>query len=242
MKTRPWLLPVFLGATLAMIYFLPAVGEVAQSAVNMELPAKTADWQLEPIPASEAEIATLAKDTQFSKAVCLRGRPGEWNELGQILPDRIDLSVVLSGSDLNNSIHRPERCMPAQGHNILSSRDVEITLEDGKSFTARRLLSIQSIPLNPERTQFRELNCITYYFFVGHDRILHDHLDRTFVDMKDRLLRGMDQRWAYASASMWFGELEWLENEVTEEEADQKLRAFLADFAKTQINWDQMAR
>ncbi len=85
-----------------------------------------------------------------------------------------------------------------------------------------------------------ELNCITYYFFVGHDQVTNDHLKRTFIDMKDRLIRGMDQRWAYASFSMWYGKVPSIQTEVTEEEADRKLREFVAGFAEKQVKWDQI--
>lgn len=130
--------------------------------------------------------------------------------------------------------------MPAQGHNILSSTDRSIALGNGRTIEVKRLRSVQRLPLNEKRTEFLELNCVTYYFFVGHDRITNDHLGRTIVDMKDRLLKGRDQRWAYVSTSMWFGKLPWLENELTESEADAKLTDFVKGFSERQIDWDQV--
>jgi hypothetical protein len=240
MKTRVWLLPVILGGAMSSIYFLPQVGEVASSAVTMELPGSSGPWIFRTFPPSEAEISTLGPDTKFSKAVCLRARPGEVDDLGYSIPDQIQLSIVLSGYDLNNSIHRPERCMPAQGHNITSSGDVLLKLSNNRQFAAKRLLSVQRIPTGKESTDVAEFNCITYYFFVGHDQVTNDHLKRTFIDMRDRLVRGMDQRWAYASVSMWYGKVPSIRTEVTEEEADQKLRDFVSEFAERQIDWDQV--
>jgi hypothetical protein len=240
MKATPLLLPVFVVAALSSIYFLPTAGEVAQSAVRMELPEEGGGWFFKQQVASEAEKETLAKDTEFSKAICLKPRPGEFDEKGYAIPDRVDLSVVLSGSDINNSIHRPERCMPAQGHNIISSIDRRIDLDNGRTIEVKRLQSVQRIPTNEERTEFLELNCLTYYFFIGHDRITNDHLSRTFVDMKDRLLKGMDQRWAYVSTSMWFGKMPWMETEITEADADAKLTDFVMRFSEEQIAWDQV--
>jgi len=240
-KSAPaWLLPVTLVLGLSMIHVLPSVGDIAESAVNMELPNVEEGWNLQLIPPSEAEIRTLAADTEFAKAVCMRPRPRPFFDTSDPQFDRIDFSIVLSGHDLNNSIHRPERCMPAQGHNILSSRNISIELNNGRMITARRLLSVQSIPANEQRTEFLKLNAITYYFFIGHDRITHDHLSRTLIDMKDRVMRGMDQRWAYATTSSWFGELPWLESEVSEEAADEKLIEFIRGMAERQINWDQV--
>ena len=76
-------------------------------------------------------------DTRFAKAICLSPREGEIDlATGAAIPDRVDLSIVLSGHDLNNSIHRPERCMPAQGHDIGSASNVSIGLPNGRKITA----------------------------------------------------------------------------------------------------------
>ncbi len=245
MKRKPWLLPLFLGGALSAIYFLPKVGAVAQSAVNMDLPDFSGNWSFEKQIASQEEILILSPDTQFSKAMCLNERPGETNQYGNPVADVVQLSIVLSGSDINNSIHRPERCMPSQGHNITSSSDQTLKLSNGRQFAVKRLVSIQSQrnPANKEREEYLKFNCLTYYFFVGHDHVTNDHLGRTFIDIKDRLVRGMDQRWAYASVSMWYGEVPWLKGKpISVEEADAKLQKFLTEFSEKQINWDQIKR
>lgn len=243
MKVPPLILPVLLGGLLATVHLLPEAGEMAESAVNMDLPAMAGTWNLRPQSVSEDELAILAADTTFSKAICLRAREGEIDlASGMSIPDRIDISVVLSGHDLNNSIHRPERCMPSQGHVIGSSSNADMELPNGRKFRTRRLLSVQSIPTNEERTEFVSYNCVTYYFFVGHDSITQDHLKRTLVDMKDRLMHGMDQRWAYVSASMWYGKVPWIETEVSIEEADSKLQQFLAEFGEHQIDWEMVRK
>ncbi len=240
MKSKPWILPVFMAATLASIYFLPKAGAVAQSAINMVLPEEQEGWVLKAIPPSEAELKTLAKDTKFAKAICLRARPGEYNSEGYVIPDRLDLSIVLSGADINNSIHRPERCMPAQGHNITASRSETLALPNGREFPVKRLVSVQTLSSEADQQASQKFNCVTYYFFVGHDRISNDHLGRTLVDMKDRLVRGMDQRWAYVTVSMWYGKVPWIEKEVPEAEADAKIKEFLSDLAEDQIEWEQI--
>lgn len=241
MKPRYWILPIVLTGLLASIYLLPKAGEMSKSAIEMDLPERAGTWEFRPQPASKVEVETLAPDTKFSKAICFSARPGEIDlATGMAIPDRLDLSVVLSGHDLNNSIHRPERCMPSQGHVITSSSDQELELPNGRKFTVKRLLSTQSIPTNEEQTEHQKFECVTYYFFVGHHQITQDHFARTFYDMKDRLLLGMDQRWAYVSASMWYGKMPWIEEEITVEEADKKLKQFLVDFGETQIDWDMI--
>ena len=104
MTIRSIILPVFLGVSLASIYFLPSAGKIAQSAVKMDLPQGFGTWQFNKIPASEAEINTLSKDTEFSKAICLRAREGEFGEDGRVIPDRVDLSIVLSGADMSKAM------------------------------------------------------------------------------------------------------------------------------------------
>lgn len=240
MKTIAWFLPLVMSVSLGSVYFLPVAGKTAQSAVIMQLPEAFEDWTFRTIPPSMEESSTLERDTEFSKAICLRPREGEYNIDGIPVPDRLDISVVLSGNDLNNSIHRPERCMPAQGHSILASSAVRLKSPEGREFNVRRLRSKQTIKSAKLGDAAHEFNCITYYFFVGHDRITNDHLQRTLIDMKDRLVRGMDQRWAYVSVSMWFGKIPWIEKEVSEAEADEKIRAFVSEFASSQIDWSQV--
>ena len=242
MKWNAWLLPLLLGSALGAVYVLPKAGETANSAVKMELPGSTGGWEFNKLTASEKEIKILEDDTEFAKAICLRPRPGEVNLEGYRIPDRVDLSVVLSGHDLNSSIHRPERCMPAQGHVIKASGDVMLQLANGREFKVKRLRSVQSVPGSEKGTVAARYHCVTYYFFVGHDRTTNDHLERTLVDMKDRLMHGLDQRWAYVSASMWYGKVHWIDKEVTEAEADEKLRKFLTGFAENQIRWEQIKK
>jgi hypothetical protein len=240
MNLPPLILPAVLALGLGSIYVLPQTGSVAQSAIRMELPETVTTWFLEKSQPSQAEIDILGKDTTFSKASCYSARPNEYFADGKPVPDRIDLSIVLSGYDLNTSIHRPERCLPAQGHTILSSGVLPLKLANGRTITVRRLKTTQ-ILINPENRKLdREFSGITYYFFVGHDRLEYDHIQRTLADMQARLIRGMDPRWAYVSASMWFGNLPWIEHPVPEAEADAKLAGFLTRFAERQINWEQV--
>ena len=56
------------------------------------------------------------------------------------------------------------------------------------------------------------------------------------MDMKDRLLKGMDQRWAYVSTSMWYGEMFGLK----EVDAEMTLTNFVKRFSEEQIDWDQV--
>lgn len=241
MKVLPFILPLLTAGALGTVHFMPEPNQMSPSAVEMEIAGELGPWITRAIPVTELELAILSKDTEFSKAICLSPREGEFDiATGDAIPDRVDLSIVLSGHDLNNSIHRPERCMPSQGHVIGSSDHVEIKLPNGRKIDTRRLLSVQTLPTDETHTKHVSFDCVTYYFFVGNHTITHDHIERTLIDVKDRLLRGMDQRWAYVSASMWYGKVPWIEEEITREEAEEKLRKFLTDFALNQIDWSMI--
>lgn len=242
MNARNWILPLAMLTGLGSVYLLPQAGTIAESAVRMELPDSLDGWKLTKRPPSEDEVGALEKGTEFSKAECLKARPGEYSADGRLVPDLIDLSIVLSGTDLNNSIHRPERCMPAQGHSIKASSDLMLTDAGGNQFPVKRLQSERVIHNNKKET-VGTLKCVTYYFFVGHDQITNDHVGRTMIDMKDRLLRGMDQRWAYVSISTYFGELPWIRGKsVSETEADAKLAKFAGELAGDAIRWDMIRK
>src|SRR5687768_4477265 len=102
---RPFLLPLFAGAAMASVWLLPQSGSVAQSAIRLDLPPDLAPWwRLQKIQPTEKEVAILAKDTDFSKAICIAPQPGRYQADGQPMRQRLDLSIVLSGADINNSI------------------------------------------------------------------------------------------------------------------------------------------
>jgi hypothetical protein len=220
---KTYVLPVALVMLLGMIYILPQRGSVAQSSVRMELPLELGGWIGVKRPPTSEEIEILAEDTEFEKADYVKSKRGMTSILGE-KQDIISASIVLSGVDLNNSIHRPERCLPSQGHfGIVGSKSV-VELADGRRIGVRRLKTKQKVRLN--ETDEIVLDSLMYYFFVGHQQMTHDHLKRTFMDMRDRLFNGYDQRWAYITVSMRYGDVPELNLETSEEEAERLLQEF----------------
>jgi hypothetical protein len=240
---RLLLLPLVALSIFASIWLLPQSGSVAPSAIRLDLPPDLAPWwRLQKIQPTEKEVNILAKDTDFSKAVCIAPQPGRYAANGQPLGQRLDLSIVLSGADINNSIHRPERCMPAQGHQIYEASGSSISTPNGHELPARVLKSLQTVQFKgPDGPRDQQLNCLTYYFFVGQHDITRDHLKRTLIDMRDRILRGQDQRWAYVSASMWFDDT-GANNLPTRHTAEKEIRQFLAELADRNLNWEALKR
>jgi len=175
---------------------IPREPELKPAAVILSLPAEIDGWSSETMKANEEERGMLAKDTQFEKRRYWRtaGR-GNAHESVEALRE-IHASIVLSGHDLNGSIHRPERCLVSQGFSGLESKSVELDVGGGKKITVKRVISHRSLT-SEDGEDFFEVPHLAYYWFVGHDSITEDHFRRTYLDMRGRLLGGYNQRWSY---------------------------------------------
>lgn len=236
--------PLILLSLLGLVFFLPEKGTIAQSAIRMEISDRMGDWYFRVIPPSKEEIEYLAKDTEFSKANCFLPRLEERSYItGETPFDQAQLSIVLSGHDLNNSIHRPERCMPAQGHKIHSQASDTLDLPNGRSVPLRRLLSRQQLLVAPDSKETVTFDCLTYYFFVGHGDITASHEQRTLIDMRDRLLKGQDQRWAYVQVSMCYDpDADGTPGKLPSyPAAEKKIRGLLTELADRNIDWAMIA-
>jgi hypothetical protein len=207
----------------------------------MEIQEKLGAWTAHQVQETKAERDTLAPDTRFAKAVCLKPRDGNSSFFYTGPQDVAHVSIVLSGFDLANSIHRPERCMPAQGHEIYQSEKLVVAVKDNRQVPVRRLLSVQTT--KDEKTGVvSKYNTVTYYFFVGHERITENHTRRTLFDIKDRLMNGEAQGWAYISVTMAFGSAKaGLSGELPDfETADLAVRNLLGELSTTNIAWEQI--
>src|SRR5450432_2531774 len=123
MTTRRLLLAVVAVVIgLATVFLLPRKPGVGEAGIRLELPARIGDWEGKDMEVSAREREVLAKDTGFARKVYR-------NSFG----DEIYVSIVLSGEDMTNSIHRPERCLPAQGWNVTSTSQVTVSLGPQKT-------------------------------------------------------------------------------------------------------------
>ena len=152
--------------------------------------------------------------------------------------DQIYASVVMSGPDMNTSIHRPERCLPAQGWTIADSRTATLPTTNG-SLKVTRLHNIRA--MRGDRGEQVTINSINYYWFVGHSDTTASHFQRTWIDIRDRLLNGRNQQWAYVTVVgivtkdfKIFGR--------TEKQTDELLRGFLKDFVSPRQTASQEPR
>lgn len=217
-----------IGIGLGSIYLLPRGYKIRESAIIMILPDTVQEWFGESIETSEVVINALADDTNYAQSQYKRRTPGT--------KDKIDIAsafVVLSGDDMNNSIHRPERCLAAQGFEILSSSEKQIPINEKLNLPTRRLVSKH---LRTGRKQ------ISYYWFTGAKKITASHYVRTFTDIFDRLTTGTNQRWGFVNITSPIieGENSHPFAKHSTEEIDQLISEFISKIFIQIHNEDQL--
>jgi EpsI family protein len=199
---------------LGSVFLLPKKIEIQPAAIDPALPSFVGDWYGADQPISQSERDSLGPDTQFVRKLYTNARG-----------DQIFVSIVFSGPDMSTSIHRPERCLPAQGWTIADTRVAQVPIGD-KILKATRLHDVRSFR-NENGAPIR-IYALNYYWFVGHDDRTPSHYERTWIDIRDRVLKGENQQWAYVTVISTitkglqpFGK--------SEEETDEMLKRFVGE-------------
>lgn len=212
---RLTLLAVFLLCSLGSVAFLPKVTNTTPQGIALHLPEFVGPWYGVDQEISELELQMLAKDTGFARKLYSNGRGNQ-----------IFASIVLSGQDLDNSIHRPERCLPAQGWSVADSKVVKIPMAQSavQPIEATRLHNVRKVPTGDGQTI--SIYSVNYYWFVGWNNTTASHFERTYIDIRDRILYGYNQRWAYITiASTITKDLQPFG--ADEAETDENVRRFI---------------
>jgi EpsI family protein len=170
------------------VFLLPSSGKTEPVGIRLFLPQFVGKWYGVDQQITDQERQVLAGDTEFARKEYTDGAG-----------NAIFASIVLSGHDLDNSIHRPERCLPAQGWTIADSKTISLALPTGQKLQVTRLHNVRQVPVqNGKMIPVYNLN---YYWFVGYHHLTASHLERTFLDIQDRILKGYNQRWAYVTVA-----------------------------------------
>jgi len=170
------------------IYLLPSAPKSQPVGINLQLPEQIGNWHGREEAVTEKEHNVLGPETEFSRK---RYR----NAAG----DEIYASIVLGGQDMNTSIHLPERCLPAQGWTIMDKSVVPVALEDAAH---PRLAVTRLHNMHPAKTTAGTpftIYAVDYYWFVGYKDTTPSHWVRTYYDIRDRVLSGYNQRWAFVT-------------------------------------------
>lgn len=172
---------VLLGG-LSSVFFLPEKKGFMPVGINRELPASLGEWWGKGMEVIQKEREVLGPDTEFSRMEYSNGRG-----------DAIQASIVLAGQDMMTGIHRPERCLAAQGW--------EFNSDDKRSI---EIPGCGNLPVMHLRTHKQQKNRegkmvpvqnICYYWFAGSQKVTNSHNDRVWTDIVDRMTSGSVQRW-----------------------------------------------
>ena len=212
----------FVTLGLGMVFLLPKSAD-QPTGINLVLRENVAGWI-----GRDAEVTQKERDvlggggTEFARKIY---EHPQWKNFTLLV------SVVLSGHDMSNSIHRPERCLDAQGWTVLDSDTAPIRLEKGGDFSTTRLHNRRTITRDGKSVAQEAL---TYYWFVGENEATASHWGRFFADNRDRLLRGVNQRWAFITITGLIAPRASVEEraEITKW-VDTQMRGFIRDLAPT---------
>jgi EpsI family protein len=188
--SRLLILQALLACGLGSVFLIPRETKIQPCRVRMELPEMIGGWAGKPAEVTAQEHEVLASDTQFCRKIYDDG-----------LGDHILVSIVLSGQELDSSIHRPERCLPAQGWTLLdsTSKGLPVPEAPGGRLPVTRLHCTR--PVRTPQGSVVQIYNLNYYWFIGYSDITASHIEREYIDMKDRLLHGYNQRWAYVTVA-----------------------------------------
>lgn len=239
MTARLALVLILITAGLSLIFALPEPPPPADSACVHHWPNELDGWvKIRDKSPSPAEIAILT-GADFAKADYI-SVPGTF---------QIDAGIVLSTTEINETIHRPERCLPAQGHKILSASSTGVTLPNGVHLPLTRLHTriTRTAPATEETAaQTYSFDCVTYYWFIGKEILTASHYGRTLEDMRYRLLTGGTQRWAYVTIAAYLSAPEdGGENPLIADPSnpfDDRIKNFITVSAEEIINFDNIQR
>jgi EpsI family protein len=203
-------------AGLSSVAFLPHSSEISPAGIKMELPIFVGSWMGEDAPVTDREREVLAPDTSFARKTYTSTRG-----------DKIFVSIVMSGDDMTNSIHRPERCLPAQGWSLQSTERQVLPVEGGKKIALTKLRDVRMAE-RKQGTPAALLHGLNYYWFIGYHDMTPSHLERTGIVLRDRILHGYNQRWAYVTVASIVTE-GWIENGRSEAATAEMTENFIKE-------------
>ena len=195
--------------------FVPRIQHSEPAGIELSLPPSIGEWQGRDTAVSKAERQQLGPETEFARKI-YRNASG----------DEIFASIVLAGHDMNTSIHRPELCLPSQGWTITGSGTAAVPLDGAPNHVLRvtRLRNLSTILLGNGKPA--SIYCLDYYWFVGCRETTPSHAARMLIDIRDRLLKGYNQRWAYitVNAAITSG---FKNGGLSEKQTDELIGAFI---------------
>lgn len=210
------LLAVMLGG-LGSVYLLPKVLGYMPLGVDLALPDGIGEWWGTDAAVTQHEREVLGPGTEFARKQYSNGRG-----------DVILASIVLAGEDMMTSIHRPERCLDAQGWACVPTGGRFVEVPNRGVMPVTRLKNRRTEQL-PDGRIFTVDN-ICYYWFAGSNRLTASHGERVWIDTLDRITGGYVQRWGMmmVSANVTAGKSRFGRDEKA---VDEMLTGFIRELA-----------
>ncbi len=175
-------------AGLSSVYLLPEKLGFQPVGIELRLPEYLGQWWGQEMQVSQKERDTLGPDTEFA-------RKGYDNGIGaQVLA-----SVVLAGEDMMTGIHRPERCLAAQGWTFQTPTARMIEIPGAGKLDVMRVQNSKQVMTRDGKPL--EIRNICYYWFAGSKDLTPSHFQRVWIDSRDRIMGGYVQRWAMIMVS-----------------------------------------
>jgi EpsI family protein len=156
--------------------------------IALMLPVQVGDWYGEDSEVTLKEKQVLGPETEFARKLYTNSHH-----------QGLFVSIVLSGHDVNTSLHRPERCLTAQGWDNIDKGGEAIPLDDGTTIHATRMFN-RATETGPDK-KLVDVFGVYYYWFVGYKDVVASPFQRSMIDWRDRVFRGYDQRWAYITVA-----------------------------------------
>ena len=200
--------------------FKTGVANTDEAGIVLHLPAQVGDWSgIDLLFCPNRECGGQFAETQLAGAtVCPKCGATlgnmNWAERSMLPADTgmarkyyqrpggrdpLHATIVLSGDD-RSSIHRPQVCMTAAGHEIMDERFIRIPLEGRAEPLEVMVLDMAKPTAGPDGTPGQYLSYYAYWF-VGKDRETASHVERMFWMGYDRVVHGVSHRWAYIALS-----------------------------------------
>jgi hypothetical protein len=182
------LLAALLGG-LGLVFLLPHQLGFQPVGIRLELPDDLPGLHGVPMEVTEKEHTVLGSDTEFARRSYVDHRG-----------NRVLVSIVLAGQDMMTGLHRPERCLSAQGWNVGAASHETVEVAPFGPLSLTRLKNSRMLT-NKEGVPVAKMDDLCYYWFVGATRMVGTHERRVFLDAMDRIVHGYNQRWAIVMVS-----------------------------------------
>jgi hypothetical protein len=156
--------------------------------MKIDLPAQVLDFTSSNVPESDVVLGYLPKDTSFVER-CYTPLDGSFGIYG---------TIVLMGAD-RTSIHRPEYCLAGQGFSCDEKTVVEIPVGGPQPYQLP--VSKWKVSRLIQQPDGRNINVsgIYVFWFVADDQQTTGNVQFQCYLVRDLLLKGILQRWAYIS-------------------------------------------